>query len=52
MLTYTYTDKGKFELIENSKPVISDSKDEITWNNRNVIGHIEEFTYQISVFYW
>ena len=29
MLTYTYTDKGKFELIEKSKPVMLDSKDAI-----------------------
>ncbi len=29
MLTYTYTDKGKFELIEKPKPVILDSKDAI-----------------------
>ena len=29
MLTYTYTDKGKFELIEKQKPVLLDSKDAI-----------------------
>lgn len=29
MLTYTYTNKGNFELIEKSKPVILDSKDAI-----------------------
>ena len=29
MLTYTYIDKGKFELIEKQKPVILDSKDAI-----------------------
>lgn len=29
MLTYTYTDKGKFELIEKPKPVILESKDAI-----------------------
>lgn len=29
MLTYTYKEKGKFELIEKSKPVILDSKDAI-----------------------
>ena len=29
MLTYTYIDKGKFELIKKKKPVILDSKDAI-----------------------
>lgn len=29
MITYTYTNKGKFELIEKSKPTILDSKDAI-----------------------